>query len=39
MAFYMGAMAASEGSEFDRYKNIFDALVAGKKLVMMEMSG
>lgn len=31
MAFYMGAMAASEGSEFDRYKNIFDALVAGKK--------
>lgn len=31
MAFYMRAMAASEGSEFDRYKNIFDALVTGEK--------
>lgn len=31
MAFYMKAMAASEGSECERYKNIFVALAAGEK--------
>lgn len=32
MAFYMRAMAASEGSECERYKNVFVALAAGEKI-------
>lgn len=32
MAFYMEAMAASEGSECERYKNVFVALAAGEKI-------
>ena len=31
MAFYLEAMAASEGSECERYKNIYIALAYGEK--------